>query len=154
MKPYHRALLFILLFAGLGSLLSGYLTYWNYFGNSCQQNPLSWMVTCGGPNAPKIFEQPTCVYGFVMFFAVFILALIGLNKRPSGGLVKTLVTLGVVGTLFSASLSIYEIWILKLNFTTLPACVYGLVFYVGILISSILGLQKIRASLDATAPQI
>ncbi len=152
MSHYHRALIALLIFAALGLLLSGYLSYWNYFKPGCAVGPLNWLVTCGGPKAVKIFGQPTCIYGFGMFLAVFITALIGLNKIPSGAMIKTLIMLGLAGTLFSGFLSVYEIWFLKIEFTALPACVYGLIFYLGILISSIVGSRKLMQELSPDLP--
>lgn len=151
MGSYRRAITFVLLFAALGSLLSGYLSYWNYFGPSCTAGPLSWLVSCGGPTKVLIFGQPTCIYGFVMFFLVFIIALVAAFKRPTGPLIGTIIALGVAGTLFSGGLVVYEVLILKLQFTTLPSCVYGLLFYLGILVSSLLGRHGLLRSLDAQA---
>lgn len=139
MNSTQRLLLIILTLAGLGLLLSGYLSYWNYFGPGCSVGPLSWLVTCGGPKAVTIFGQPTCIYGFTMFLAVFITALVGLSKSAGKKLMATLTILGIAGTAFSGFLSVYEIFFLKIDLTALPACVYGLVFYVGILVASIIG---------------
>ena len=141
MPRHHRLLIFILGFAALGTLLSGYLSYWNYFGPGCSEGPLNWLVTCGGPKAVKIFHQPTCIYGFAMFLAVFITALVGLYRDASKKLMVTLTVLGIAGTAFSGFLSIYEIFFLKIELNALPACVYGLIFYVGILVTSIIGLR-------------
>jgi len=136
-----RAKTFLLIalgFAFLGVLLSGYLSYWNLFGPSCHQGPLNWLVSCGGPKKVLIFGQPTCIYGFAMFLTVFVLASTSLIRPPKKRVVAWLIGLGIVGTLFSGFLTIYEVFFLKLSFTGLPACIYGLVFYVGILIASIL----------------
>ncbi len=132
----------ILGFAVLGVLLSGYLSYWNYFGPGCSVGPLSWLVTCGGPKAVKIFGQPTCIYGFTMFLAVAITAIVGLTSTARRSLGLTLTLLGMAGTAFSGFLSIYEIFFLKIDLTALPACVYGLAFYVGILITAIVAWRK------------
>ena len=149
MNVLRRTKVATLLFSLAGLLLSGYLTYSNYFGHSCHQNPLSWMVSCGGPKRVLIFGQPTCVYGFFMFLAVAIVALVGIRKVSSVGITKALLVLGLLGTAFSGSLAIYELWFLKIQFTGLPACVYGFVLYVGILMSSMIALRHIR--LNSTA---
>lgn len=140
----RRAKIITIVFALLGVSLSGYLTYWNYFGKVCYQNPLSSIVSCGGPQRVLIFGQPTCVYGFAMFLAVAIVAIAGLRATPKKGIAKALVALGVAGTLFSGGLTIYELWILKIQFTGLPACVYGLIFYLGILVTSIVAYRNLK----------
>ncbi|MBI5037679.1 MAG: hypothetical protein HZC01_03190 [Candidatus Kerfeldbacteria bacterium] len=143
---YKKTIIAVLIFSFFGVLLSGYLSYWNLFGPSCHVGPLNWLVSCGGPGKVLIFGQPTCIYGFGMFFSVMVLSVIALATLPKRGLVRALMTLGVVGTLFSAGLIIYEVWILKLAFTGLPACVYGFVLYVGILISSVLASRSFQTA--------
>lgn len=147
MSRYQKLLLTVLGFSALGMLLSGYLSYWNYFGPGCSEGPLRWLVTCGGSKAVKIFGQPTCIYGLTMFLAVFVTALVGLYKEASKKLMAGLMLLGIAGTTFSGFLSIYEIFFLKIELSALPACVYGLFFYLGILIASIVGWRSTFASL-------
>ncbi|MFH1235984.1 MAG: hypothetical protein V1685_03545 [Parcubacteria group bacterium] len=132
-----------LTFAIAGSLLSGYLTYWNLIGPSCHQGPLNWLVSCGGPKKVLLLGLPTCVYGFAMFLTVFLLSAATVAGKPKKSIIKALITLGVIGTLFSSTLIVYEIWILKLTFTGLPACVYGLLFYLGILITNVAAYRRI-----------
>ncbi len=120
-----------LLFGLLGTLMSGYLSYWVLFGPSCHAGPISWL-TCGTNGPVKLLGVPTCVFGFAMFVAVVVLSLIAL-QRYSRKLRQTLLTVGTIGMLFSVGLSIYEL--LWLEWTTLPACVYGFFFYVGIFVS-------------------
>lgn len=125
------------LFAVLGSALSGYLSYVNLFKSGCTNTFLS----CSGGSGPvKIFGVPNCVYGFFMFMAVLILALIGLKFINKRCINNAILVLGIIGTLFALGLSIYEIFWLKPD--TLPACVYGFIFYVGILITAIVGNRK------------
>lgn len=152
MARYHRLLIFILGFAALGTLMSGYLSYRNYFSAGCSQGPLARLVTCGGPNAVKIFEQPTCVYGLVMFMLVFVFALVGLQTQPSRKIITTLVVLGIAGTAFSGFLSIYEVWYLRFPLNPMPACVYGLLFYLGILISGIIAYRGLGKPATSEAP--
>lgn len=152
MNRSYRLLLFVLGFAALGVLLSGYLSYRNYFSAGCSQGPLSRIVTCGGPKAVKIFGQPTCLYGLGMFLAVFVTALVGLMKQPTRGLALTLVLLGIAGTAFSSFLSVYEIWFLNINLSALPACIYGLAFYLSILFSSIVFFRQYKLGGAASSP--
>jgi hypothetical protein len=53
---------------------------------------------------------------------------------------KGVFVVGLVGTLFSLSLSIYELWIVDTTVKGLPACVYGFFFYAVILIAAVFGL--------------
>lgn len=142
----------VLVLAGLGLLLSGYLSYWNLWGPSCHAGPLSWLVSCGGPQKVLIFGLPTCVYGFFMYLAVAITALVGLTAVRSQGALKTLVGLGILGTLFAGGLTVYELFIIKLKFEALPACVYGLILYAGILATSSAAYKKITRSGITTPP--
>lgn len=151
MNQRQRFLTFILLFSVLGALLSGYLAYWNYFGPGCSEGPLGWLVTCGGPKAVKIFGQPTCIYGFAMFTAVAMLAAYALIKKSSRLSMVPFIVLGVCGTLFAGFLSVYEIFYLKIDLQAMPACVYGLIFYLGILATASIGYwfsQRITDPLD------
>lgn len=148
MQTHTRALLFVLGCSGLGVLLSGYLSYRNYFLSGCAEGPLSKIVTCGGPQAVHIFGQPTCIYGLIVFLAVFITTLIGLNRQPSRPLNLALVMMAIAGTLFSGYLSVYEIGVQRLGFSPVPACIFGLVFFSGALKASILAW---RATARSTA---
>lgn len=146
MARHHKLLLIILGFAALGVLLSGYLSYRNYFTSGCSQDLVSQFVTCGGVKAFKIFNQPTCVYGFTMFLAVFITSLIGLYKPASKNIMLAQTIFGIAGTAFSGFLVVYEIFYLKFPLTPIPACVFGLVFYVSILVTSIIGRRTLKTA--------
>lgn len=148
MQP-RTAFTTILILAGLGLLLSGYLSYWNLWGPGCHEGPLSWLVSCGGPQKVLIFGLPTCVYGFFMYLAVAITAFLGIGATQSRRFLNVILGLGIFGTLFAGGLTIYELWILKLKFTALPACVYGLVLYAGILATSFAALRRLRAQFTA-----
>jgi hypothetical protein len=60
--------------------------------------------------------------------------------------IGTLIGLGMIGTLFASGLMIYEIFFLKLTFTTVPACVYGLVLYLGILTTGLIVWKSLAPS--------
>lgn len=66
----ETALKIILVIAIVGMLFSGYLSYGELFGNSC---PL------GG--CSKIAGLPTCLYGFVIYLIVLVIAIIGLARK-------------------------------------------------------------------------
>lgn len=142
----------ILILASLGLALSGYLSYWNIWGPSCHQGPLSWLVSCGGPQKVLIFGLPTCVYGFFMYLAVATTAVIGLTTNRHRPAIGTLIGLGTLGTLFASGLMVYEIFFLKLTFTTVPACVYGLVLYLGILTTSLIARKSLTPPLRPINP--
>lgn len=128
-RPFTFSL--IAVFAAAGATLSGYLSYVNIWGTGCEKT----FISCsGGASGPvEIFGVPNCVYGFFMFLAVFILSIIATLKDIQK--IRTVIFwLGVVGTLFALGLSIYEIF--WLDATSLPACVYGFIFYVLILVLS------------------
>ena len=124
------------IFALAGVVLSGYLSYVNIWAKGCEQT----LIKCGANGPVKIFGVPNCVYGFFMFLAVLVLAIIGLKIANKHCINKAILVLGIIGTLFALGLSIYEIFWLKPD--TLPACVYGFIFYVGILITAIVGNRK------------
>jgi len=125
-RPFVYSL--IAVFAAAGSALSGYLSYVNLWGSGCEKAAISCSASASGP--VMILGLPNCVYGFAMFFIVFILAIWSI-ARDVQKIRTTILWLGVVGTLFAFGLSVYEIsW---LNASSLPACVYGFIFYVCIL---------------------
>lgn len=128
----------ILVFAILGLIMSGYLTYYNLLGPGCHQA----IISCG-PAPVKIFGLPNCVYGFFMYLTVVALAVVGLvKKQPSRGVLTAELIFGVIGSLFAAGLSVYELWIVNPVAGQLPACVYGFFLYLGVLIVSGLGLRE------------
>jgi uncharacterized membrane protein len=73
-----RLFLAIILVLALGGLsFSGYLTYRELFGgpNAATCTPV------GEPGG--MLGAPPCVYGFAMYFAIAVLAILGLAKRPA-----------------------------------------------------------------------
>jgi len=131
----------IAILAFFGLLLSGYLTYKSLWSTGCSQGFISRYVSCGGSQKVLIFGQPTCIYGFAMYLVVFIVNAITWTKKQSS-LWLTLVLLGIAGSLFSGGLTIYELFILNIQFTALPSCVYGLILYLGILVAAIQGRRQ------------
>lgn len=66
-----RALLIILVFALAGLAFSGTLTYREVFAAAAK---------CPSPGAPgTILGYPACVYGFFMYLAITIAAIVGLR---------------------------------------------------------------------------
>ena len=69
MKP-KTALKAILGISIAGILFSGYLSYTELFRGTCPLGGCSYML-----------GLPVCVYGLVMYIAVFIVALLGLRPK-------------------------------------------------------------------------
>lgn len=72
----RNALWIILIVSVAGLLFSGFLSFSELFSGSC---PL------GG--CRNLLGMPTCVYGFVMYLAIFVISILGLgatekNKKP------------------------------------------------------------------------
>lgn len=133
-------LIIILFVSAFGLLFSGYLSYLNVFNSGCSEFAL---ISCGRPgDQVLIFKLPTCVYGFFMYLAVFVLTSLGLLNIKRRLFSKIIFGLGVFGTLFAGSLSYYEIFILKIKFIGFPACVIGLIFYFAI---GVMGYFEIRS---------
>ena len=67
-----RALLVILVLALAGLTFSGTLTYREVFASAAK---------CPSPGAPgTILGYPACVYGFIMYLAITVTAIVGLRS--------------------------------------------------------------------------
>jgi uncharacterized membrane protein len=133
----------ITLFGLCGALFSGYLSYFNYFKEGCSNA----IVSCsGGGNAITIFGQPSCIYGLAMFTVMLIIGLYGWSKMSGKKLMTAALIIGLVGTLFSGTLSVLELWFRTPRPTTLPACVYGGIIYLALLIVSWFGWRGFRGT--------
>jgi hypothetical protein len=71
----RTALLTILIISIVGIIFSGYLSYTELFAGFCGASELG-MGSC-----TNVFQVPACVYGLVMYLAVFIFSLIGLKNK-------------------------------------------------------------------------
>ena len=69
------ALRIILCIAIAGMLFSGYLSYTELFAGFCGAAKLG-MGTC-----TNVAGIPACVYGFFMYLAVLIVAILGLREK-------------------------------------------------------------------------
>jgi uncharacterized membrane protein len=72
-----RALQAIAIVSLIGVLFSGALTYREFVGGAAACSALGATGT--------ILGYPPCVYGLVMYTAVFALSLLGLRKPPASG---------------------------------------------------------------------
>lgn len=133
---------FVFFFAVLGLSMSAYLSWSTLWGPGCQQAVLS----CSGGGKPVlILGIPTCAYGFLLYLAVIVFAFF--VSRGKLSLLRATLALAVVGTGFSAGLSVYELFPQDTAVTSLPACVYGFFLYVGILVFSAIGVKKLNAAI-------
>jgi len=71
------SLTIILIISIAGLLFSGYLSFTELFAGFCGASKLG-MGSCS-----NVFQIPACIYGFVMYLAVFIISIIGLNKKSN-----------------------------------------------------------------------
>lgn len=140
-----------LVFIALGLMLSGYLSYYVLFTTGGCHTGFLPFLNCGS-NPVKFWGVPQCIVGFVMYLILAVVAVAGLYQQQKKGIMTTMLTFGILGTLFSASLSVYELFIQTPKPTSLPACVYGFFLYVGVLIVSALGLKSYKAA--SAAPQM
>jgi len=131
------AIIIILAVSIAGILFSGYLSYYSLFTEGCTEG----IISCGS-NSVKLLGLPTCLYGLIMYLVVAILSFIGLKKLSSLLFLKSLMWIGIIGVLFSGSLSYYELYVQETTIDQLPACVYGLIMYALILVFAIIGAAK------------
>jgi uncharacterized membrane protein len=69
-----RALQGILAISLFGVMFSGVLTYHEFFGTPA--------ATCPSPGAPgTVLGYPACVYGFVMYVTIAVIAILGLHAE-------------------------------------------------------------------------
>lgn len=139
-KPLFIIALYL---SALGLLLSGYLTYYNYFSGLTAGCGVA-LISCGGVNPVKIAGISQCVYGLAMFTATTGIALAGLYAAKVQRLVAALLGVGLLGTLFAGALSAYELWWQIPRPTTMPSCVYGFFLYLGILIAAALARNEVK----------
>ncbi len=132
-------ILFVFVSAGL--LFSGYLSAVKLFSGTCAFNE----------SCPYFLGYPACWYGFSMYLFMFIATGIGLTRKlPLSALCKADATVSLLGIIFAGSFVIQEIAAAQVTGTLgLSTCVYGLIFYIAIFATALVGLGKSRA---ATSP--
>lgn len=70
----QNILISILVIGIVGVLFSGYLSYIELWGNTT--------LSCPAPGAPNtVFGYPACVYGFLMYSVIVVLALLGVRTK-------------------------------------------------------------------------
>lgn len=117
-----------------GTLFAGYLSAIKLLTGACAFNE----------SCPYFLGYPTCWYGFGMFLAMTVVSVVGLAGRlPATKAAKANFWIALAGTLFAGYFVVDEItrWLMVPSGMryglVLPTCVYGLVFYVIILVLSV-----------------
>lgn len=112
-----------------GILFSGYLTYQKLFTGSC---PLT-------EGCPILFGYPTCLYGFIIFLLLGIIAsLYSFHPQCKNIRKNVMLVISIFGIIFSIYYSLYDfLWLEciggKCTYSMiLPSCVYGSLIYIAI----------------------
>lgn len=122
----------IFIFSLIGLLFSGYLSFAKFFSKKCVL----------GEGCSIFLGYPTCYYGFLFFLIIFILSILLINNNKES-YKKTLLYVSIIAVIFALYFSIIDIFYPvcpggKCSYTLLiPSCVYGLIFYIVILVYSI-----------------
>lgn len=130
--------LFILISAGL--IFSSYLSAVKLFSGACAFNE-----TC-----PYFLGYPACWYGFSMYLFMFIVTGIGLTRKlPLVALCKADATVSLLGIIFAGSFVVQEIAAAQVTGTRgFSTCAYGLIFYIAIFATALVGLRKSRTAMS------
>jgi uncharacterized membrane protein len=118
----------ILVFAVLGTLFSGYLTYYTFATNK--------------PGCDLyFFGLPSCFFGALMYAAIFVLSLaITLDRKLRNKCSIAITVISFVGICFATFLTNYVLSAkncTSLEILGIPPCVYGFVMYVALLLLAI-----------------
>lgn len=108
-----------------GTAFAGYLSAVKIFTDTCAL----------GEACPYFLGYPTCYYGLAMFLTIAVIAGLGLfGKVTAKKSFQFIVGVAGLGTVFAGWFAGVEIvtWVLspRSYLLILPACAYGLIFYV------------------------
>jgi len=123
-----------------GVLFSGYLSAEKLFSGTCP-----FREPC-----PYFLGYPACWYGFVMFLAMFLIALSARRNSLEGkSAANAIAVISLAGAVFSGYFVTQELlrWIATGEFAYslgLPTCAYGLIFYILIFVLSGMALGRRR----------
>jgi len=122
-----------------GVLFSGYLSAIKLFTGTCAFNE----------SCPTFFGYPACWYGFGMFAAMCVIAVLALRDTITHRIAPKLIAgISLLGILFAGQYVWQEIalWLGPTAKTgyglVFPICVYGLIFYIIIFILSLIALKS------------
>ena len=126
-----------------GTLFAGYLSAVKLVTKTC----------AFGEQCPYFLGYPSCWYGFGMFLALLVISLLGrYGKLGERQAMKGILGVAILGSVFAGSFVVDEAsgWLAAGNVTFygfgLPTCVYGLAFYLALLILSARFLARGKAS--------
>lgn len=133
-----KYLLFVLSLMGLS--FSGYLSGVKFFSGTCAL----------GETCPYFLGYPACYFGFGMYVAITLLVIAGLSRTiREKSMYLGVLFVGLLGVIFAGYFSLSELPALfneGLGYYTmvLPTCSWGLVFYLAVVIISVLGIKKTK----------
>ncbi len=113
-----------------GTLFSGYLSGVKFFTKTC----------AFGETCPQFFGYPACYFGFIIFVSLFILStLLVFRKDGKIAIANSILALSLLGVVFAGTFVVQELIRFavegfKLATLGLPTCVYGLIFYMLVLV--------------------
>ena len=119
---------FVIVLLGLaGTLFAGYLSLSKLVLKTCALNEV----------CSYLLGIPTCVYGFVLFFSIFVLAWMRMNAKDSSKfatLTSAIQWISGIGILFAGYYAVEELFFPATIGTPqysliLPSCVYGLLVF-------------------------
>lgn len=127
-----------LLLAFGGVLLAGYMTVTRMISNEC----------AFGESCPMFFGIPACLPGLVMFAIILLIVFVGhahhkQNRQPR----VAIGFLSMLGVVFSAYYTIIEIPMISAGAAAggyqlgLPTCLYGLLIFIGIFVTTLASLK-------------
>ena len=130
----YKKILLVLTLAGV--LFSGYLSAVKLLTDTCALNE----------PCPYFLGYPSCWYGFAMYLVMFAATAFALfGKTNAKAALKTDLIVSFLGILFAGRFAIQEFMQSTITGVLgLSTCVYGLIFYILIFITAIVGLKKLR----------
>lgn len=122
-----------------GLLFSGYLSGVSLFSRTC----------AFGESCPYFWGYPACYYGFVMYLVMFAVTLRAVIRRTKEDWpIQVNATVSFLGMLFAGYFVIIEflLWFSGAGWgggqLGLPSCVYGLIFYIVLLVMAAVMLRR------------
>ncbi|PIR80002.1 MAG: hypothetical protein COU25_02535 [Candidatus Levybacteria bacterium CG10_big_fil_rev_8_21_14_0_10_35_13] len=118
----------ILLLGIAGLAFAGYLSSYKLLNNACALNE----------SCPYFLGYPACYFGFVMYFAITVFAVLLVFKKIRQQLaLNAILTVSFLGILFAGYYTVGELPLLfEKGFNAyvlgLPTCALGLIFYIAI----------------------
>jgi hypothetical protein len=138
-KQYYKWTVFVLTLSGV--LFSGYLSGMKFFTKTCAFNE----------SCPYFMGYPACYFGFGMFLILFIVtSMLLAGKIGFAQALKINLWVSLAGSAFATYFAIPEFQALiagtfASRFLGLSTCIYGLLFFVLVLIITVATIIKRRA---------